>query len=111
VTTPQNNADPVKALLDGLSDLFGSASHLGEISRRGPLEDPAVQEIICDLSKGNPGAINVMCAWPELLPDILAADLTGSAIWQLYKNEAGRDREKFARLLKERRKHGAPGRE
>lgn len=110
MTTQRNNTDPVKALLDGLSDLFSSASRIGEISRR-ELQHPVVQEIICDLSKGNPGAINVMCAWPELLPDIIAADLTGSAIWCLYKDEAGKDREKFAKLLKERRKHGALGRE
>ena len=66
------------------------------------LQDPDIQEMIADLSEGNPGAINVMCDFPELLVDVVGSGLTGSAIWCLYKDEANKNRERFAQLLKDK---------
>jgi hypothetical protein len=66
------------------------------------LNDPKIQVLIADLSKGNPGAINVMCEFPELLRDIIGARLEGSEIWGLWKDEAKQNKELFALLLKEK---------
>lgn len=58
------------------------------------MTDKAIQDQICDLSDGNPGAINVMCQGVALkgsvfLDALVLAGVRGSEVWRIYKDECG----------------------